>query len=358
MKEQVKGIESYVPEEPLTQVKKRLGLKKLVRLSANENPFGTSNEVKNALLNWNFSEGNRYPDGNATQLRQAIATKLDVQPENLVFGVGLDEIIMLLSHIFLEKGDEVLLTKPTFSEYALHAEIEGCKVVEVPCNTETGGHSFAGMLAKITAKTKIIWLCNPNNPTGVYEKPAAIADFVAQVPADVLVVIDEAYIHYVTDTKAPSFLPFLDKYPNAVLMRTFSKAYGLANYRVGYAVMAAKLAAYMQAVRLPYNLNALSQTAALAALNDQKFVADSVQKTERERKAWEKFLTAANIKHFHSQANFIFFKYPDAPGLADMLLKNGYQLRRGLAKDWLRLTIGTAADGEKIRELIKAQKRS
>ncbi|KRL03962.1 histidinol-phosphate transaminase [Liquorilactobacillus oeni] len=355
MKEQIKAIENYIPEEPLAQVKKRLGLKKLIRLSANENPFGTSSKVKEAILNWNFAESNRYPDGDASQLRQVIAAKLKVPSNHLVFGVGLDEIIMLLSHVFLENGDEIILTKPTFSEYALHAQIEGAKVVEVPCNAKSGGHDFAGMLTKITSKTKLIWLCNPNNPTGVYERPSVIENFIAHVPKDILVIIDEAYIHYVTDVDSPSFLPLLSKYPNTILMRTFSKVYGLANYRVGYAVMSAKLAAYMQSVRLPYNLSALSQIAALAALKDQKFVKKSVNKTQKERKAWETFFESQGIKYFHSQANFIFFKYPGANKLADFLLKNGYQIRRGFSDEWLRLTIGTTADGGKLRTLFLTQ---
>ena len=349
MKEQIKQLSSYVPEEPLSAVKKRYGLKKLVRLSANENPFGTSPKVKKAIVNWNFDETNRYPDGNATQLRDAVAQKLQVDPKNLVFGDGLDEIIELISRIFLKPGDEVLQTSPTFSEYGLHAAIEGAQVVAVPCDPQTGKHDFKGLLAKINPKTKLIWICNPNNPTGTYATPAELAEFAAQIPQDVLLLIDEAYIHYATDEKQPSALPLTKQFPNVVVMRTFSKVYGLANYRVGFAVMDQKLAAYMQAVRLPYNLNSLSQAGALAALKDQQFVAASIKKTAKERQRWEEFFKEYQIKYFHSQANFIFFKYPQALKLADYLLKNGFQLRRGLAKDWLRLTIGKKVNGVKFR---------
>lgn len=352
MKDQIKQLSSYVPEEPLAAVKKRLGLERLVRLSANENPFGTSQQVKQAIINWNFSETNRYPDGNATALRMAIAQRLQVPPEKLVFGVGLDEIIELISRIFLEVGDEILQTTPTFSEYALHAQIEGAKVVSVPCDPQTGKNDLAQMLTKINQKTKLIWLCNPNNPTGAYQKPFELVEFLKQVPSEVLVLIDEAYIHYVTDFEQPSALPLLEQFPNAVVMRTFSKVYGLANLRVGFAVMNQKLANYLQAVRLPYNLNSLVQVGALAALRDQEFVASSIKKTAQERDKWEKFFAANRIKYFHSQANFIFFKFPQAVKLADNLLHNGFQLRRGLAKDWLRLTISDQADGQQLRQLI------
>lgn len=327
-------------------------MKKLVRLSANENPFGTSPKVKEAIVNWNFNETNRYPDGNATQLRDAVAQKLQVDPKNLVFGDGLDEIIELISRVFLKPGDEVLQTSPTFSEYGLHAAIEGAQVVTVPCDPQTGKHDFKGLLAKINPQTKLIWICNPNNPTGAYATPAKLAEFAAQIPQDVLLLIDEAYIHYATDEEQPSALPLTRQFPNVVVMRTFSKVYGLANYRVGFAIMDQKLAAYMQAVRLPYNLNSLSQAGALAALKDQQFVAASIKKTVKERQSWEEFFKEHQIKYFHSQANFIFFKYPQALKLADYLLKNGFQLRRGLAEDWLRLTIGKKEDGEQLRQLI------
>lgn len=356
MKSQIKKIENYIPEEPIESVKERLGLKKLVRLSANENPFGTSPKVKEAILKWNFGEENRYPDGYASDLRNKIANFIGVIPEKLVFGVGLDEIITMISRIFLETGDEVILSKPTFSEYALHAQIEGAKVIEVPCLSENGHYDFEGFLKQITNKTKIIWVCNPNNPTGTYEEVSTLKAFFDQVPDNVLILLDEAYIHYVTKNNSTSFLPELDNYKNVMLLRTFSKAYGLANYRVGYAVMNENLANYMQAVRLPYNLNSLAQVAAIAALADQDFVNNSVEKTRIERDNWEHFFKESKIKYYSSQANFVFFNFPAANKLADELLRNGYQIRRGLLKDWLRVTIGSEEDGVKLRSIISKNK--
>lgn len=352
MKSQIKKIENYVPEEPIENVKSRLGLKKLIRLSANENPFGTSPKVKQAILNWSFSEENRYPDGYASNLRQSVAQYIGVAPEKLVFGVGLDEIITMISRIFLEKDDEVLLSKPTFSEYALHASIEGAKVIEIPCIPETGNYNFAEFLSQLTDKTKLIWVCNPNNPTGTYEDRTTLKHFFDKIPANVLILLDEAYIDYITKDDEGSFIAELENYPNLMVLRTFSKVYGIANYRVGYAAMSEKLANYMQSVRLPYNLNSLAQVAACAALADQKFVTESVNKTELERKNWENFFSKNKIKYYNSQANFIFFYYPNANELADELLKNGYQIRRGLLNNWLRITIGTVSDGLVLRKII------
>lgn len=352
MKEEIKKLKSYVPEEPVAVVKERYGLDRLVRLSANENPFGTSPKVKEAVVNWTFSESNRYPDGYATKLRQAVSERLGLPEEQLVFGVGLDEILELLSRTFLEKGDEILVADPTFSEYALHAQIEGARVIKVPVKPTDGHYDFERALTKISSKTKLIWLCNPNNPTGVYERSSQIAAFIKQVPATCLVLIDEAYIEYVTDEKPATSLDLLNDYDNVAVLRTFSKVYGLANYRVGYIVMAPKLAEYMQTVRLPYNLNSVAQVAAEAALADQTFVADSVAKTVEGREYLEEFLTNKQIKHFHSQANFVYLKYPAALELAQKLLENGYQVRTGLQLDWLRITIGELADVKAICALI------
>ncbi|KRL02701.1 histidinol-phosphate transaminase [Liquorilactobacillus capillatus] len=358
MKKQIQAIQSYTPEESLSDVKQRYGLKKLVRLSANENPYGTSPHVKEAVLKWSFGEENRYPDSYALKLRTAVASKLKVDAQRLVFGVGLDEIIAMFSRIFLESGDEVLVTDPTFSEYALHAEIEDAQVIKIACNKQTGKYSFATFLDKITPKTKMIWLCNPNNPTGTYEEVSDIEKFIQKVPSSVLILIDEAYINYVTDNEEPSSLRLIEKFENIAVLRTFSKVYGLANYRVGYAVVSARIAAYMEAARLPYNLSSIAQVAALAGLNDQSFVDQSVAKNKIERERWEEFLTVNNIKFYHSQANFIFLQYPTADALAEELLAHGYQVRRGLKPNWLRITIGEPEDNRKIQSMIVKKKNS
>lgn len=356
MKKQIQAIQSYIPEEPLSEVKKRYGIKKLVRLSANENPYGTSKRVKEAILKWNFGEENRYPDGYALKLRTEVANKLKVDAKKLVFGVGLDEIIAMFSRIFLESGDEVLVTNPTFSEYALHAEIEDAKVIKIDCNEQNGKYDFDSFLKNITSRTKIIWICNPNNPTGTYEKISDIRHFVENVPSSVLVLIDEAYIDYATDTDETSALKLVEKFENVAVLRTFSKVYGLANYRIGYAVVSEKIVNYMEAARLPYNLSSIAQVAALAGLRDQQFIDDSIAKNKKERDKWESFLAKNEFEFYRSQANFVFFRYPNATSLAEKLLANGYQVRRGLRPDWLRVTIGEAEDNLNIQKIMLLEK--
>ncbi|MFC6165340.1 histidinol-phosphate transaminase [Lactiplantibacillus dongliensis] len=353
MKESIQKLTPYVPEKPLATLKSELGLDRLVRLSANENPYGTSPKVALAVKNWDFNQSNRYPDGDATALRQAIATQQQVDPAQLVFSVGLDEMIVMVSRTFLAPGDQVLVSAPTFSEYGLHAEIEGARLVSVP--TLANDHvDFQALAQKLTPAVKMVWLCNPNNPTGTVETLVDLEAFVQQVPAETMVLIDEAYLDFVPNAAAVSALQLPRRYPNVVVMRTFSKAYGLANFRVGYAVFSKRYAPIMQSVRLPYNLNSLTQVAALAAVQDQAFVHQTVAKNAAERDNWQQFFQAQGIQADESAANFIFFHYPQADQLADYLLHHGYSLRTGLRPDWLRLTIGTAADGAQLRALIKA----
>lgn len=352
MKETIKKLQSYIPEETINQVKKKYHLSYINRLSANENSYGTSPKVVTALQNFDFSKSNFYPDGYAQELRTKVANQMQVDEKNIVFGVGLDEIISYLSRVFLEKGDEVIIPQPTFSEYKLNAEVEGAKVISVSIDKLTGRYDYETMLTKITSRTKIIWICNPNNPTGVYEPVAALERFIKQVPQNILVLIDEAYIQFVTGLKEASALPLLKEFDNVGIMRTFSKAYGLANFRVGFIVLSSKLAEYMQTVRLPYNLNSLSQKAAGVALDDQAFVKQVQAKNAIERDKWQAFLKRVGLKYYPSQANFIYFYVDNSAALADKLLSNGFQVRRGLEPTSLRITIGKAEANVRMQNII------
>lgn len=354
MKETIKQLASYVPPTPTQAIAQQYGLKRVAKLSANENPYGTSPKVVPAVIEAvkQFGVGNWYPDGNATSLREMIAQKLDVKAANIVFGCGLDEIISLVSRVFLEKDDEVLVAEPTFSEYGLNAQIEGATVKSVPVDARTGANDLNGFLKNITLSTKLIWLCNPNNPTGAYNDPNALRDFVAKVPKDILVLIDEAYIDFVRSTQPASAVMLLKEFDNVAILRTFSKIYGLAGYRVGYIIMDDQRARYLQTVRLPYNLNTLSQVAAETAFEDQQFVAEVAAKNARERDKWEAFLKQHQVFYYPSQANFIFFKVADADQLAARFLKKGYQVRTGFGKDWLRVTIGLPEDNFGMQQIM------
>ncbi|MDU7841963.1 MAG: aminotransferase class I/II-fold pyridoxal phosphate-dependent enzyme, partial [Veillonella sp.] len=190
-------------------------------------------------------------------------------------------------------------------------------------------------------------------PTGTYESVEDIRKLVAAIPKETLVIIDEAYIDFVTSVAVPTARELLDEFPNVAIMRTFSKAYGLANYRVGYMMTPIELANYMQTIRLPYNLNTLSQVAAEAAFGDQEFVARTVSQNAEERAKWESLFDELGIHYYKSEANFIFFAASDAEGLADAWLKSGYQVRRGQREGWLRLTIPMSQDGDVMRRILR-----
>ena len=358
MKEIIGQLKPYAPEEPQESVKTRLGIDRLVRLSANENPYGTSPKVKAAIqaLVENH-DANYYPDGYAASLRTALSKKFDIPENQFVIGVGLDEVISLVSRTFLNKGDSILVSVPAFSEYALNGQIEGATVKSVPCDPITGHYDYESLIAAVDETTKLVWLCNPNNPTGTYETVESLRSFISAIPKSTIVIIDEAYIDFVTAVEQPSAMELLNEFGNIALMRTFSKAYGLANYRVGYMIMTETLTNYVQTIRLPYNLNTLSQIAAEAALGDEEFLHTIVEQNRVERERWEDLLTELGIIFFHSEANFIYMNFDkvqyNSDQVADAWLQAGYQVRRGLQPNWLRVTIGKSEDCAVMRDVLK-----
>lgn len=354
MKKIIGQLKPYVPEEPAESVKARLGVERLVRLSANENPYGTSPKVRDAVLDYvTNNDANLYPDGNASSLRSVLADYWKVVENQLVIGVGLDEVISMVNKTFINAGDSIVISVPAFSEYGLNGLVEGAVIREVPCIEATGQYDFKAMRQAVDDTTRLVWICNPNNPTGTYESVEDIRNFISTLPKDVLVIIDEAYIDFVTFVEVPTARALLDEFPNVFIMRTFSKAYGLANYRVGYMMSSVELANYIQTIRLPYNLNTLSQVAAEAAFGDREFLRSTVEKNAAERALWEQMLDEVGGTYYKSGANFIFMSVPNADGLADAWLAKGYQVRRGQRDNWLRVTLPTASDGAIMRSILK-----
>lgn len=346
------SLSPYVPGRPIAEVQKEFQLEKVTKLASNENPFGSSKKVQVALAEA-LTDLEYYPDGGAKALKKAIANFNQVSEERLLVGAGLDDVIQIISRSLLSPGDEIIVADPTFSQYELHAVIEGATVIKVPVDQTTGEMNLEGMLAAITAKTKIIWLCNPNNPTGTYLPQSIIADFIEKVPENILVISDEAYQEYVTVEENPTSLPLLEKHSNLLVMRTFSKAYGLAGLRIGYAVIPTTLNRAFEIVRPPFNTSSLAQKAAIVALGDQEFIEQTVAVNQVELSKWEDFLEAQNLAYYVSQGNFIFFDVKqEGQGLAQQLMAKGFIVRAGLRPQWLRVTIGHEADNQRIREIL------
>lgn len=359
-KQQLDGMQAYKPGKPIEEVQREYGLKEVIKLASNENPFGCSPKVTAYLQN-NTVNHALYPDGYAQNLRTAVANHLGVQETQLLFGNGSDDIIAIITRALLYPGVNTIMADPSFSQYWHNAEIEGAEVRKVPCIE--GAHDLDAMAAAIDDKTSIVWVCSPNNPTGVVIPDATLRAFLAKVPSDVLVVLDEAYIEYVTHPDHKDTLPIIDEYPNVLLLRTFSKAYGLASFRVGYAIGQPDIIAKLDPVRSPFNNTILSQAVAAIALSDQDYIEACRKANEIGKKQYVEFCEKHNLTYYPSDTNFIFFDtHADSDVVFQELMKRGFIVRSGNAlglPGFIRVTIGTEAQNaallNQLDEVLKEQ---
>ena len=266
-KEQLLELKPYQPGKSINEVKRQYGLSEIVKLASNENPFGSSLKVLAEVERFT-GKFSLYPDGYATELRFKLAEHLTVKPEQLILGNGSDEIIQMISRGLLSPKTNSVMAAPTFPQYKHNGIIEGCELKEIPL--KDGAHDLEEMAAAIDENTTVVWLCSPNNPTGIYIKNDDLLALLSRVPSDVLVVLDEAYFEYVTAEDYHDSLGLLTKYKNLIVLRTFSKIYGLASFRVGYGIAHEETIAALEPVREPFNVNTLAQAAAVAA--DRKSV--------------------------------------------------------------------------------------
>jgi len=349
------GLEAYKPGKPIEEVKRELGLDDVIKLASNENPYGSSTKVEKAIIE-EFQNIAVYPDGYARELRIKTADHLGVKAEQLIFGNGSDEVILIICRSFLTEKDNIVTADPTFSQYAHNAVIEGAEIKTVPL--DNGVHDLDKMLKQIDENTKMIFVCNPNNPSGTYVNEETFTSFLKKVPKDVLVISDEAYCEYVTAEDYPNTLPLLNEYPNLMILRTFSKAYGLASLRVGYGVASAELIKEIDPGRGPFNTNTIAQKAALTALDDQEFIQSCYEKNKQEMKKYVEFCERYQFDYFPSQANFILMDLKKPGGqIFDYLLSKGFITRNGEALGFptsIRITLGTPEQNDKIiAELTK-----
>ena len=354
VKEQLKSLKPYEPGKPIEQVKEQFGLTKVIKLASNENPYGCSDKVKQAIQE-ELESLAIYPDGYSAELRKQVAKHVGVKENQLIFGNGSDNIIQILSRSLLSEGFNTVMASPSFSQYRHNAVIENAEIREI--ELVDGRHNLDKMADSIDSKTKIVWLCNPNNPTGVYISEEELINFLNKVPKDVLVVSDEAYYEYVTAEDYPNSVALLDQFPNLLILRTFSKAYGLAALRVGYGIGYEELIRLIEPAREPFNTNRLGQKAAIAALNDQTFI-ETCKKLNREGlKQYYDFCEQFGLEYFPSQTNFILIDFQrDADELFQQLLEKGFIVRSGKALGFptsLRITVGTEEENEALIQTLK-----
>lgn len=350
----IRNITPYVPGKPIEELERELGISGSIKLASNENPLGPSPKAMMAIKK--AVEGlNRYPDGSGFYLSQALARKYGVDISQIVLGNGSNELIELLVRTFVQPGDEVVSADPSFVVYRMITQAASGVNVVVPCKDMR--HDLDAMAERITPKTKIVFIANPNNPTGTINTTAEMDRFMARVPEHVIVAVDEAYFEYATHADYPDSLDYLKENKNVVALRTFSKIYGLAGLRIGYGITTAEIAELLNKVRQPFNTNSLGQIGALAALSDRKHVEKSVALNNEGKQFLYHSFQRLGVSYVPTETNFILFESPiDAKELYNALLKTGVIIRPMGAKR-LRVTIGLPEENARfVAELEKIVK--
>lgn len=351
----IRAIAPYQPGKPIAELAREFGLEEagIIKLASNENPLGVSPKAQAAICA--VLDGLAlYPDGNGFELKQVLSRHLSVGMEQLVLGNGSNDVLELAARAFLAPHNSAVYAQHAFAVYPLVVQAMGCQGIEVPA--KNFGHDLDAMLQAIREDTRIVFVANPNNPTGTWVAPADMERFIAAVPATVLVVLDEAYNEYLRPDHRADSVAWLKKYPNLLITRTFSKVYGLAGLRVGYAVGSAGVADLLNRVRQPFNVNSISLAAAAAALDDHDFVRKSHELNLAGMAQMTAGLERLALEYIPSYGNFVTFKVRDAKAVNLALLKAGVIVRPiagyGLP-DWLRVTIGLESENARFLAGLK-----
>ncbi|MDD5259894.1 MAG: histidinol-phosphate transaminase [bacterium] len=347
-------FQPYIPGKPIAEVKRELGLKRVIKLASNENPLGPSLKALQAVkkaLNSVFL----YPEGSGILLKRKIAKKLALRPSNIILGNGSDELIEIIGKTFLDPGDEIIVSADGFIRYKMAGDLMCCGVIAVPSKDHK--HDLAGMKAAITPKTKVIFIINPNNPTGTYVSERELVEFFQGLREDIIVVFDEAYYEYATQKDYPQTLDYLRKGKNVIILRTFSKIYALAGLRVGYGLAGEELISYLERVRPPFNVNSLAQVAAEVSLDDKQQIKRSLALVEKEKKKLYRELDKLSITYIPSAANFVLIDLKREAGeISKKLLASGVIVRpMGEYKlpTCIRVTIGLPAENNRFVSALR-----
>ncbi|MCX7794384.1 MAG: histidinol-phosphate transaminase [Thermodesulfovibrionales bacterium] len=347
----IKDISPYVPGKPIEELQRELGIKDIIKLASNENPLGPSKKAISAIRK-GLKELNRYPDGSCYYLKMELSKKLGVSTEELIIGNGSNELIDIVAKTLLMPGRNAVMGKPSFIVYAMATKIAGARAVEVPLTSDSR-HDLTGMLDAVDSNTGIVFIANPNNPTGTINKREEFDAFMKRVPGNVLVVIDEAYYEYVTSREYPDSLEYFKKGYPLLILRTFSKIYGLAGLRIGYGIGPAQLIREMNRVREPFNVNSLAQIAAIHALKDREHIKRSASMNKREKTFLYKELKRLGIDFLPTEANFIYMKFPfEVQRLFNEMLKRGIIIRP-VGKNEIRVTIGTRKENVRFIKALE-----
>ena len=351
----VRDIAPYQPGKPISELAREMRLEEasIIKLASNENPLGVSPLAQRAIR-FALDEVSRYPDGNGFELKAALHRRYGVPADCMVLGNGSNDVLDLAARAFLTPHDEAIFSQHAFAVYPLAVQSAGARGVEVPARDY--GHDLDAMARAVGERTRIVFIANPNNPTGTLLEAAALERFIAGVPGHVLVVLDEAYNEYLPLEVRTDTLAWLRRFANLVITRTFSKVYGLAGLRVGYAFASREVADLMNRVREPFNVNSLALAAAAAALDDAEFVRNSYELNLRGMNQITEGLTALGLDYIPSYGNFVSFRLKNAPRVFQRLLEAGVIVRAiggyGMP-DHLRVSIGLETENARFLETLE-----
>lgn len=353
VRNEVKGMEKYVAGKPIAEVKRELNIDKVVKLASNENPLGCSEKVKEAIMEL-LTEVNIYPDATSYEFKEYLSTKLGITRDMIFCGAGSDSLINVLCTSILDKGDESVMPEITFTRYESNTLLMGAKPIKIPLKNNY--LNLEAMVDAITEKTKIIWFCNPNNPTGSMFTADEFNNVIDKIPQEVLIVMDEAYGDYVSSDKYPNSIELLKRYPNMIILKTMSKVYGLASLRFGYGIAREELVDYLNRVINAFDSNLFAQKAAVAALKDEEFINKVKEFNKDEREYLTLQFAKMGLEYVKSEANFIMVNVNgDDKAIHEYLLKHGYIIRPGFLLDmpgWIRVSIGTKDQNREFCELL------
>ena len=349
----VQGLSPYVPGKPVEELERELGIANIIKLASNENPLGPSPKVLAALEKVK-ADLTRYPDGNGFVLKQALSRHFDVAQHTITLGNGSNDVLEIIARAYLAPGDEAIYSQYAFAVYPIAVQAVGATAVVTPAVDY--GHDLDAMAAAVTDKTKLIFIANPNNPSGTWFGKLQWETFMAKVPENVLVVLDEAYIEYVEDADALDGLHYIGRYPNLIVSRTFSKAYGLAGLRVGYCISHPQVANVLNRVRQPFNVDSFALAAATAALEDVEYLQCSRQNNRDGMRLLEDGFQNLGLDYIPSAGNFITVHFGrDAAPLYQALLREGVIVRPvanyGMPES-LRVSIGLPAENRRFLDAL------
>jgi len=353
-REAIEKLPVYIPGKQVEEVTKEFKLKEVIKLASNENPFGPSPKAIEAMIK-DLNTVSVYPDQHHTLLREALSKKWGISKEHFICGNGSDEIMSLIAQVFLSSGDQVIVSKHTFSMYEFVSKIMDAGLVFV--DLKEGSYDLESIKNAVTPATKLVFLCNPNNPTGTIFTGSEFESFMKAVPENVIVVLDEAYGEYSDSSDYPDGLDFVKRGRNVIMLRTFSKAYGLAGLRVGYGIARPGLIKYLLMAKLPFNVSRIGQLAAAAALEDDDFLALTLDNNKEGREYLYSELTKMGLKYHKTQANFIFIDLgKEADPVFMGLMRQGVIIRPLSSFGFpqaVRVSIGTSHQNIKFIEALK-----